>query len=620
MYRQPSCLKSRLTSVFLFVFVLFSASLWADGTCSFTEYSVPDNLDNPPGTTGILVQHFSVNSTGSDGTFPKFFCVDVDNIGTATDSEIAAVHFYYDFEGTWSNGDETLWGTRQFGNGRASFGPDYSKMPYLPNGTQMHCYIVVDLADTVRDNLTVDTEIAPLKILVWIDDAGDPADYWTHWPALGSAGNITTAVTASKLVLSTTVNTTTRGETIADDITILATDDHGNIDEDYTGSVWFSTSDSTAVLSFDNDPVSDRYTFTAGDNGVHTFDKAGFTFNTVGSQTLTVQDGTLAVDSTDFAVQKGAYHFVLTGIGASLPAKVTAGVRFSNLGTGLTGIKMEVKDNLEDVYEPYDGHVVTFSTEEHSQNQFPDAHTFVPGTDQGTYTFSADSFRLCGVGKQRIYIKDNSDGYQGYWDVEVVPASYHTIHITAADTINAAKDFTLSLKALDAYGNIKTDVNNPISITADAVDITVPPETRLRNGEADYTVRINEPGSFTVKVTDNQTGVTGNANVQVKMVIDRSMSLALANNYITPDQSKRYVKIYVNKVSKGTSPVTVRIYDLQGRKVKEFEPKSCSPGITTMAYWYLKNQYNREVASGVYIVSIEGAGIKTERRMVVIAK
>ena len=133
-------------------------------------------------------------------------------------------------------------------------------------------------------------------------------------------------------------------------------------------------------------------------------------------------------------------------------------------------------------------------------------------------------------------------------------------------------------------------------------------------------MRINEPGSFTVKVTDNQTGVTGNANVQVKMVIDRSMSLALANNYITPDQSKRYVKIYVNKVSKGTSPVTVRIYDLQGRKVKEFEPKSCSPGINTMAYWYLKNQYDREVASGVYIVSIEGAGIKSERRMVVIAK
>ncbi|MGN6561558.1 MAG: hypothetical protein ACTHMU_02755, partial [Thermomicrobiales bacterium] len=63
-------------------------------------------------------------------------------------------------------------------------------------------------------------------------------------------------------------------------VTVTAQDEANNTAVDYTGTVHFSSSDTLAVLPAD-------YTFTAGDNGVHTF---SVTFKSSGLRTLTATD------------------------------------------------------------------------------------------------------------------------------------------------------------------------------------------------------------------------------------------------------------------------------------------------------------------------------------------
>ena len=83
----------------------------------------------------------------------------------------------------------------------------------------------------------------------------------------------------------------------SNDIVVTACDASGNIKTDYTGQVYFTSTDGQAVLPY---TLGNAYTFTSGtaqDNGVHIFAGADFTLNTVGtgSQTLTVTDGTTSV-------------------------------------------------------------------------------------------------------------------------------------------------------------------------------------------------------------------------------------------------------------------------------------------------------------------------------------
>jgi hypothetical protein len=68
------------------------------------------------------------------------------------------------------------------------------------------------------------------------------------------------------------------------DITLTALDLYGNLDTNYQGTVTFSTTDPDTGVVLPAD-----YTFTTGDNGVHTF-SGGVTLVTVGDQTLTVTD------------------------------------------------------------------------------------------------------------------------------------------------------------------------------------------------------------------------------------------------------------------------------------------------------------------------------------------
>ena len=82
-------------------------------------------------------------------------------------------------------------------------------------------------------------------------------------------------------------------------VTVQALDQYGNIFPSFPDRIHFYSTDNTAIL-----PAN--YTFTAADNGVHTFTSA-VTLNTLGNQTLSVKDDarTNIISSTGIAVVNG---------------------------------------------------------------------------------------------------------------------------------------------------------------------------------------------------------------------------------------------------------------------------------------------------------------------------
>ena len=136
-----------------------------------------------------------------------------------------------------------------------------------------------------------------------------------------------------------------------------------------------------------------NYTFTAANQGVHTFSA---TLKTAGSQSLTITDTTTASvfgTSSDIAVTPAAAtHFVITG-----PTSVTAGTAFSITVTAL--------DAYGNIVTGYPG-TVDFTSSDTTAT-LPSNYTF-KADDKGVHTFTG--LKLKKKGKQTITVKDTKTG------------------------------------------------------------------------------------------------------------------------------------------------------------------------------------------------------------------
>jgi len=173
---------------------------------------------------------------------------------------------------------------------------------------------------------------------------------------------------------------------VAGSFTVTAENANGTTNTGYAGTVQFTSSDPRAVL-----PAN--YTFTAADQGVHTFSA---TLKTAGSQSLTATDtATASVFGTlsDIAVTPAAAtHFVITG-----PTSVTAGTAFSITGTAL--------DAYGNIATGYAG-TVDFTSSDTTAT-LPSNYTF-KAADKGVHTFTG--LKLKKKGKQTITVKDTKTG------------------------------------------------------------------------------------------------------------------------------------------------------------------------------------------------------------------
>ncbi|HEY7425012.1 MAG TPA: hypothetical protein VH682_12345 [Gemmataceae bacterium] len=214
----------------------------------------------------------------------------------------------------------------------------------------------------------------------------------------GSQSGITVtpaSLPATTLSVSGFPATTTAG--VAATLTVTAEDANGNVASGYRGTVQFSSSDQQAGL-----PAS--YTFTAADQGVHTF---SVTLKTAGSQSLTATDtatGSISGSESGIVVQPAAASQLVL----SAPSSVSHGVAFSVTVTAL--------DPYGNVATGYLG-TIHFSSSD-SNAKLPPNYTFT-ASDGGVHTFTGQ-FILSKKGTKTLTVTDTQNSA-----------------LTATDSINA---------------------------------------------------------------------------------------------------------------------------------------------------------------------------------------
>ncbi len=185
------------------------------------------------------------------------------------------------------------------------------------------------------------------------------------------------------------------GSTI--DVTVQAVDAYDQPDPTYQGTIHFASTDPEAVLP-------DDYTFTAADQGVHTFTVPSLG-STAGVKTLTATDtadGTIRGESVVRVTGLPA-----TQLGVHGPATVAPRTPFN-----LTVAAVDPYGNLDPTYAG----TVTFSSTD-LQAVLPHDYTFDPVRDHGAHTFSG--VVLVTTGTQTISVQDVVNGLSGSTQVRV---------------------------------------------------------------------------------------------------------------------------------------------------------------------------------------------------------
>jgi hypothetical protein len=198
---------------------------------------------------------------------------------------------------------------------------------------------------------------------------------------------------ASSFAVSSSTSSTTAGTAMQ--VTVTAQDSAGQVVPGFTGTVHFTSTDGAAVLPAD-------YTFTAADNGVHTFN---VTFKTAGSQSLTVTDPLSGITGT------------LSGITVTPAAASQFSVAAPTAVTALTPFRITVT-----ALDPYGNQVTNYTGTIHFTSSdalawLPPNYTFTTA-DAGQHEFSR-GLNLWQTGTQSITVTDTQTGITGSTMIQV---------------------------------------------------------------------------------------------------------------------------------------------------------------------------------------------------------
>jgi Ca2+-binding RTX toxin-like protein len=273
-------------------------------------------------------------------------------------------------------------------------------------------------------------------------------------------------------------------------LTVSARDAAGNLVPGYRGTVTFSSTDPQAGL-----PAT--YTFTAADNGVHTFP---VTLKTAGAQTITATDtalGFITGSTTVTVLAASASRFEVSAptsilAGLPFPVMVTAYDPYNNVATNYTGVvRLTSSDGL---FVP------------------PPDYSFTtgPSGDNGRHAFNV---ALKTAGSQTITVSELLPiPIQGSATVSVSPAAATSFRVIGYPSpATAGVEGTFTVTALDPFGN--TDVNYRGTVhfsSSDAQAVLAVLEGDYRflpsdNGVHTFRATLKTAGSQSITATDTQT-------------------------------------------------------------------------------------------------------------------
>ncbi|HHS13226.1 MAG TPA: hypothetical protein ENN03_05595, partial [bacterium] len=185
------------------------------------------------------------------------------------------------------------------------------------------------------------------------------------------------------------------GTVFSGPISVTAFDMYDNVKTNYTGQVYFTSSDGQAQLNFHS---GNPYAFLSSDNGTRSFSGSNFELRTAGSQTISVTDGTISRSSTAISVTPGGLvAFTLSGV----PAGIQAGQTFSS------NVTVTAFDAYNNIKTDYTGQVYFTSTDPQAliAVDASNPYTFTL-SENGVHSFSGGGFELRTAGTQTITVQD----------------------------------------------------------------------------------------------------------------------------------------------------------------------------------------------------------------------
>jgi VCBS repeat protein len=298
----------------------------------------------------------------------------------------------------------------------------------------------------------------------------------------------------------TAITSTTAGTSF--DITVTARDSGGNVITGFTATVDFSTSDPQATII---DPATGTpvplagftYTFTAADQGTHTF---AVDLKTAGNQSVTVSDPADATSSSaSITVNPAAASTIVV---SGFPSIITAGTA----GT----FSVTARDPYGNVATGYSG-TIHFSSS--------DAKASLPADttlSQGTGVFSAT---LKTAGTQSI---SATDGTLTGTDAGIIvnPAAASQFIISAPASVTAGVAFSITVTVEDAYGNVVTGYTGTIHFTSSDSTAKLPRNytfTAADKGVHTFSgLVLRKSGTQTITITDTlNSSLTDSVNIDV---------------------------------------------------------------------------------------------------------
>ncbi|MBK8794828.1 MAG: hypothetical protein IPN59_17300 [Holophaga sp.] len=288
--------------------------------------------------------------------------------------------------------------------------------------------------------------------------------------------------------------------------TVTALDAANNTAAGYRGTVHFTSSDSAANLPAD-------YSFTAGDNGVRSFNLA---FATVGTRAITVTDtvnASVTGSQAGILVNPGtATHFAVTGY----PNPTVSGVAH-----GLTVTALDANNNTATGYLG----TVHFSSSDPSA-VLPGDFTFTilnSGAEGFTITLNT-------AGTHTITVTDTVTaslaGSQGSIAVNPGSATHFSVSGFANPTL-AGASHTFLVSARDAANNTATGYSGTVHFTSTDGSATLPVDGTLIAGTGTFNAALKTAGTqaltaidtVTASITGTQAGILVNPGTAASFTV-----------------------------------------------------------------------------------------------------
>jgi hypothetical protein len=323
-----------------------------------------------------------LNATGSALVYSTYLGGTNGSSGTSTGGAGVAVDANGDaFVAGWTN--STSFPTMnpvQATNGTGGFDSFVTELNPAGSGLLFSTYLGGSSGNGWYDGYGIGLDSAG-NIYVGGEITSSPRNY----PTGGFAAQINLAPSPSFAVTGFPSSTTAG---VAQTITVTALNANGTVNTGYTGTVQFTSSDPQAVLP-------PNYTFTAADQGVHTFSA---TLKTAGTQSITATDtttGSITGTESGIAVNPAAAASLsITG----LPSSVKAGSAYTFTVTAY--------DPYGNTASGYRGAVHFTSSDQKAK--LPSNYTFT-SNDNGSHTFT-NGVTFQTLGTQTLTATDTATG------------------------------------------------------------------------------------------------------------------------------------------------------------------------------------------------------------------